>query len=344
MFGRTDNRAVRWQNLLVDERNADIRQQKLGIMFESMSTLIFGLEGLMIVWVGTAAALTGDLTVGMLIAALSFKDQFSTRVSGFIDTLFQLKMLSLHLERVGDVVLTEREEPEPQRSYVDVAHLSPNIRFEQVSYQYSDHEPRVIDNLSFEIHAGEAVALIGASGCGKTTVIKLMLGMLTPTQGQILIDGTPLSSLNLSEYRQMIGSVMQDDTLLSGSLEDNISFFVLQVDAQRVRDVAAMADIRQHIEQLPMGYETLVGELGNTLSGGQKQRVLLARALYRQPDILIFDEATSHLDAQSEQHINTMIRDQAAITRVIVAHRPSTIDSADRVIDIAALNGVSAQS
>jgi ATP-binding cassette subfamily B protein RaxB len=309
-----------------------------------MSTLIFGLEGLMIVWVGTAAALTGDLTVGMLIAALSFKDQFSTRVSGFIDTLFQLKMLSLHLERVGDVVLTEREEPEPQRSYVDVAHLSPSIRFEQVSYQYSDHEPRVIDNLSFEIHAGEAVALIGASGCGKTTVIKLMLGMLTPTQGQILIDGTPLSSLNLSEYRQMIGSVMQDDTLLSGSLEENISFFDLQVDAQRVRDVAAMADIRQHIEQLPMGYETLVGELGNTLSGGQKQRVLLARALYRQPDILIFDEATSHLDAQSEQHINTMIRDQAAITRVIVAHRPSTIDSADRVIDIAALNGVSAQS
>ncbi|WCP70227.1 peptidase domain-containing ABC transporter (plasmid) [Vibrio tubiashii] len=344
LFGRTDNRAVRWQNLLVDERNADIRQQKLGIMFESMSTLIFGLEGLMIVWVGTAAALTGDLTVGMLIAALSFKDQFSTRVSGFIDTLFQLKMLSLHLERVGDVVLTEREEPEPQRSYVDVAHLSPSIRFEQVSYQYSDHEPRVIDNLSFEIHAGEAVALIGASGCGKTTVIKLMLGMLTPTQGQILIDGTPLSSLNLSEYRQMIGSVMQDDTLLSGSLEENISFFDLQVDAQRVRDVAAMADIRQHIEQLPMGYETFVGELGNTLSGGQKQRVLLARALYRQPDILIFDEATSHLDAQSEQHINTMIRDQAAITRVIVAHRPSTIDSADRVIDIAALNGVSAQS
>lgn len=167
--------------------------------------------------------------------------------------------------------------------------------------------------------------------------MKLLLGMLTPTQGQILVDGTPLSSLRLADYRQLIGSVMQDDTLLSGSLEENISFFDLEVDTGRVREVAALADIRSHIERLPMAYETLIGELGNTLSGGQRQRVLLARALYRQPKILVLDEATSHLDPDSERNINRMISGQS-VTRIIVAHRPSTIESADRIIDIAALN------
>ncbi|WFB51271.1 peptidase domain-containing ABC transporter [Vibrio coralliilyticus] len=337
LFGRTDNRAVRWQNLLVDERNADIRQQKLGIGFESMSTLIFGVEGLIIVLVGTAAALKGEMTVGMLIAALSFKDQFSSRVSGFIDTLFDLRMLGLHMERVGDVVLSEPEEDGLQRSYTSIEHLMPSISFQNVSFRYSEHEPMVIENLSFTISAGEAVALVGASGCGKTTVVKLILGMLSPTQGQILVDDMPLSSLRLTDYRQLIGSVMQDDTLLSGSLEENISFFDLEVDTERVREVAALADIRTHIERLPMAYETLIGELGNTLSGGQRQRVLLARALYRQPKILVLDEATSHLDPDSEHNINRMISDQS-VTRIIVAHRSSTIGSADRIIDIAALN------
>ncbi|MEJ2766887.1 peptidase domain-containing ABC transporter [Photobacterium sp. MCCC 1A19761] len=337
LFGQTANRSVRWQNLLVDERNADIRQQKLGIGFESMSTLIFGAEGIIIVLVGTAAALKGEMTVGMLITALSFKDQFSARVSGFIDTLFNLRMLGLHMERVGDVVLTKPEESDRLRSYVDVQQLAPKIEFRKVSFRYSDNEPMVLKDMSFIIEAGESVALVGASGCGKTTVVKLILGVLTPTCGQILIDGIPLTSLSVADYRQLIGSVMQDDTLLSGSLEENISFFDLKVDPTRVRQVAAMADISRDIERLPMAYETLIGELGNTLSGGQRQRVLLARALYQQPKILVLDEATSHLDATSEHNINTMISRQS-LTRIIVAHRPSTIATADRVIDVAALN------
>ncbi|MEZ8657113.1 peptidase domain-containing ABC transporter [Vibrio splendidus] len=337
LFGQTDNRSVRWQNLLVDERNADIRQQKLGIGFESMSTLIFGAEGILIVLIGTAAALKGEMTVGMLITVLSFKDQFSSRVAGFIDTLFDLRMLGLHIERVGDVVLTEPEASDRVRSYLDVQKLAPKIEFQKVNFRYSDNEPMVLKDMSFVIEAGESVALIGASGCGKTTVIKLILGLLTPTSGQILVGGVLLTSLSVADYRQLIGSVMQDDTLLSGSLEENITFFDLKADLSRVRQVSAMADISRDIEALPMAYETLIGELGNTLSGGQRQRVLLARALYQQPKILLLDEATSHLDTTSENNINTMIRRQS-LTRIIVAHRPSTIESADRVIDVSELN------
>lgn len=340
LFDSTANRMARWQNLLVDERNADIRQQKFGLSFEALSTLVFGIEGLIIVYIGTKGVLDAKLTAGMLITTLAFKDQFSSRVSGFVDQLFELRMLSLHMERVGDVVLSDLEEDtDKTQNSVSTDSLLPSIDFNNVSFRYADNESFILKNVTFSINSGESVAICGPSGCGKTTLAKLMLRTIIPTSGEIRIGGVPLNSVSLSDYRALLGPVMQDDMLYAGSIAENISFFDLEKHNDRIINAAMLAAINEDIEKLPMGYETLVGELGNTLSGGQRQRVMIARALYKKPSILIFDEATSHLDQEKENDINSMIQ-KLDFTRILIAHRPSTISSADRVINLKEINEI----
>ena len=180
------------------------------------------------------------------------------------------------------------------------------------------------------IQAGESVAIIGPSGCGKTTLMKVMMGLFQPTSGAIYLDDMPLSHIGHKMYRTHFGAVMQNDQLLSGSIGDNIAFFEPIMDEQRVQEVALNAVIHQDVLKLPMGYNTLIGDMGTTLSGGQKQRVLLARALYKNPSILFLDEATSHLDVALEQAVNHAVK-QLKMTRIIIAHRPETIRSADRI-------------
>ena len=160
-----------------------------------------------------------------------------------------------------------------------------------------------------------------------------MLGLLLPSDGEVLVDGMPLQQLGLANYRRQIAAVMQDDQLLSGSIRDNIVFFEEQPDMARVLECAQMAAVHQDIEQMPMGYNSLIGDMGSALSGGQKQRILLARALYRQPRILFMDEATSHLDTKTESYVSNAIKN-LNITRIVIAHRPETIASVDRVIEL----------
>jgi ATP-binding cassette subfamily B protein RaxB len=177
--------------------------------------------------------------------------------------------------------------------------------------------------------------LVGPSGCGKTTLCKIILGLLSPTEGDVLIDQVPIKQLGLRAYREVVGTVMQDDVLLAGSILDNISFFDPRADAAQAEQYARLAAIHGEIAAMPMGYQTLVGDMGSSLSGGQKQRVLLARALYKQPKILALDEATSHLDIQNEHKVNQALS-QLHLTRIMVAHRPETINAAQRVVAIAA--------
>ena len=172
---------------------------------------------------------------------------------------------------------------------------------------------------------------MGASGCGKTTLVKLLLGLLKPSSGSICIGGQDLHKVGPANIRKAVGAVMQDDQLFGGSLADNISFFDPQVEQAKVEAAARMAAIHDEIMAMPMGYHSLIGDMGSSLSGGQKQRVILARALYREPKLLYLDEATSHLDVANEQLVNAAVK-QLAVTKVIVAHRPETIASADRVL------------
>lgn len=193
------------------------------------------------------------------------------------------------------------------------------------------NEPFVLENVSFTIAPGDAVAITGPSGCGKTTLLKLLCGLLEPTSGQILVDGVPLARIGPEAWRAWIGVVMQDDALFAGSIADNIAFFAADADPDEIEDSARRAAVHDDIEAMPMGYGTLIGDMGTSLSGGQKQRVLLARALYRRPGLLLLDEATSHLDVAREQTVNETLA-SLAITRIVVAHRPETIRASARVL------------
>ena len=203
-----------------------------------------------------------------------------------------------------------------------------------MSFHYADTEPFVLENISFIIEPGEFVTIMGPSGGGKTTLIKIMLGLLEPTRGEVLIDGIPLSTMGPRAYREHVGAVMQEDQLLSGSIADNICFFDPSFDQERMIQCAHLAGIHEEIMNMPMTYNSLIGDMGSSLSGGQKQRVMLARALYRQPRILFLDEGTAHLDVDNERHINHSLK-SLQMTRISVAHRPEMSSGADRVLRIA---------
>jgi ATP-binding cassette subfamily B protein RaxB len=191
----------------------------------------------------------------------------------------------------------------------------------------------VIADFDLDVAPGECVAIAGPSGAGKTTLLKILAGLLWPTAGTVLIDDVPLEAIGIEAYRAQIGCVLQDDRLFAGSIAENISGFCPSPDPERIQQVARLAAIHEEILRMPMGYQTLVGDMGSSLSGGQMQRVVLARALYRGPRTLLLDEATSHLDEENERWINEAIR-RLPVSRVIVAHRRSTLDMADRIVPI----------
>ncbi|MBK1889315.1 peptidase domain-containing ABC transporter [Undibacterium sp. 14-3-2] len=336
LFNRQDERRSSWISLLVNQINANLRTQKLGLFYKFMNGALFGLENILIVWFGAKFVMSGNFTVGALIAFNSYKGQFDARVSSLIDKFFEVRMLQLQGERLADVVLTDPEQTSGNLLENDIQLTSTTIQVKNLRFKYSDQEPYVIDDISFDINDGESVAIVGPSGGGKTTLVNILLGILAPNKGEILIGGKSINRIPINSLRNMIGTVLQDDVLFAGSIIDNISFFAQPIDQQWVEQCAQLAAIHDDIVGMPMGYNTLVGDMGTVLSGGQKQRILLARALYKRPKILFLDEATSHLDIERERIVNKSIK-SLNITRVIVAHRPETIRSADRIMSI--ING-----
>jgi ATP-binding cassette subfamily B protein RaxB len=204
---------------------------------------------------------------------------------------------------------------------------------DRISFRYADNEPPVLSDCSIDVAAGECLAIAGPSGSGKTTMLKVLAGLLHPNTGMVLLDDVPIHEIGSEFYRQQIGCVLQNDQLFAGSILDNISGFTPSPSLERIEQVARQAAIHEEIIRMPMGYETLVGDMGSALSGGQLQRIVLARALYREPRVLLLDEATSHLDEENERLINDAIR-SLTISRVIIAHRRSTLEMADRVFPL----------
>jgi ATP-binding cassette subfamily B protein RaxB len=285
-------------------------------------------------WIGSQLVLANVFSVGMLFAFLAYKSVFAARVGSLVNKAFELKMLGLQAERLADIVLTKRETTEQSKP---IDKLTDNaVAIKNLSFRYSDIDPYVIKNLTVRIAGGQSTAIIGPSGCGKTTLAKLVLGLLKPEDGEVCVQGTAIEKLGLGNYRQRVNAVMQDDQLFAGSLAENISFFDEKTDQDKVERVAKLAFVHEEILKMAMGYNTLVGDMGTALSGGQRQRVLLARALYRDPDILVLDEATSHLDIELEKAVNNAIK-TLPCTRIVIAHRPETIASCDHVIDLSVL-------
>lgn len=328
--GQESLRRAGFGNLLADTVNEEVRLARMNLGFSSASQLLFGAERIAVIWIGAMLALENLFSVGMLIAFLAYKDQFAQRMAGLIDKGVEFRMLRLHGERLADIVLSEPEETESLPEVV-LPDVPPAIEVENLSFRYGESEPWVIRHCSFRIEPGESVALVGASGCGKTTLVKLMLGLLTPTEGRIRIGGLDIQQVGPRNIRAIVGAVMQDDQLFAGSIADNIAFFDPHFDQARIEAAARLAAVHDDIAAMPMGYHSLIGDMGSSLSGGQKQRVILARALYRRPKLLFLDEATSHLDVMRERLVNDAVR-RLRLTKVIVAHRPETIASADRVL------------
>jgi ATP-binding cassette, subfamily B, bacterial CvaB/MchF/RaxB len=332
LFNRQADRKTRFLKMVVDSTNSGIQIQRLNITFQTINSLIMVVEGALILWLGSKSVLDRTFTIGMLLAFIAYKDQFTGRISSLIDKGIEVRMLRIQAERLSDIVLATPEQDMPQPLFASGI-IEPSLELRNVRFRYADGEPWIIDGLSLCVGSGEAVVLVGPSGCGKTTLLKIMLGQLQPVEGEVLIGGIALNQLGLSYYRGLIGGVMQDDRLFAGSLADNICFFDSAPDQEFVEKCAKLACIHADILKMPMGYNTLVGDMGSTLSGGQKQRVFLARALYKRPSILFLDEATSHLDTQLESEITAAIAG-LQLTRVVIAHRPETIAASGRVISL----------
>jgi ATP-binding cassette, subfamily B, bacterial CvaB/MchF/RaxB len=333
LFRRQEERRSSWLALLVDEVNAGLRVQRLNIVYRLINGLLYGVESLVIINLGAHLIFSGAFTVGVLIAFCAFKTQFDSRMSSLIDKVFEYRMLQLQGERLADIVCTEPERTGGKRYASDLMRVSAGIRVRGLRFSYGNNEPFVLNGLDFEISPGRCAAIVGGSGCGKTTLVNILLGILAPTSGEVEIGGIPIHKLDVDDLRRLVGTVLQDDSLFAGSIAENISFFDASPDRKWIEHCAELAAIADAIAEMPMGYNTLVGDMGTVLSGGQKQRILLARALYKRPRILILDEATSHLDLTNERRVNGAIK-SLKMTRIIIAHRPETIASAEQLIII----------
>ncbi len=334
IFGRETQRESVWQNCYADRLNVGICVTKLGLIYKLLNHIIFGIENIVIIVWGAKMVMAHDgLSIGMLLAYISYRGQFVNNAQSIVDKIVEYRMISIHLGRVADIALSVPES-DVEDDLLPARTLGGKITVENLSFRYSESDPYVFQDINFTINPGEVVAIVGPSGCGKTTLLKVLLRLFVPSSGKILVDGLDLNKMSYRNYRSQIAAVMQDDTLMSGSIAENIAFFESKMDLERIYACATVAAIHEDILRMPMGYQSLVGDMGTTLSGGQKQRILLARALYARPKILFLDEATSHLDVINEAIINQHIR-QIGITRIIVAHRQETVKVADRVIDLA---------
>ncbi len=333
LFNGQMDRRIEWLNLTVQSMNRQIDADRLRIAFRIANALLLGLLYIAVVWLGASRVLEGAFSIGLLLAFVAYKDQFLTRVSALIDNGFEVRMLQLHAERLADIAQETPEAGDPP----SVIHASDpstvDLELRNVSFRYSDHEPWILRHVNLRIRAGESIVITGPSGGGKTTLLKLVAGLLQPSEGEVLVNGQPIAQFGLNRYRRLMGVVMQDDHLFAGSIADNITFFSPAPDHDDIIRCARLAAIDSEISAMPMGYHSLIGDMGTILSGGQKQRVLIARALYRKPRVMILDEATSHLDVGNEKSVSEALK-STRMTRVMVAHRPETIRTADREVPL----------
>ncbi len=317
-----------WQNRLSEALAAGYGLDRVKAIRAALAMLIASLEVVTLVWLGVGLTIAGGFSIGMVFAFIAYRLQFATATRALIDGAAEWRMLRLHLERLADISL----EPE-DRGFAGVQvprDFKGSVALVGVRFTYGAYEPEVLRGVDLDVAPGEHLAITGPSGGGKSTLAKILLGLVEPTQGEILIDGVPIDNFGRRAFRERVGAVLQDDALFSGTIADNVGNFE-PIDEARLAEVFAAVAITDDIAAMPMRHLTHVGDMGSTLSGGQRQRILLARALYRRPTLLVVDEGTAHLDGEHERAVNAAIA-AMGITRIVIAHRRETIDAADRVV------------
>lgn len=329
--GTEIGREILWRNCATETLNAQIKMGNVQIGFNAINRLLMGLSNILVVYLAATKSIGGAMSVGMITALIAYKGRFEQRIINLVEQLIQFKLLDVHLERVSDIALEPSEVALTAPPFKES--FSGEVELRNVHFKYGAYDAPILTGVSCILKPGSFTALTSVSGAGKSTLLKVILGLYPPSSGQVLYDGFEAKKWGLNSLRQQMGVVMQDGALLSGTVQENIANSDENPDLDRVKEVAELACIHNEIMAMPMGYHTLVGDMGSALSGGQQQRILLARALYRKPSVLVMDEGTSHLDVETERLINENLK-SLKITRLVAAHRRETIDAADSVLTI----------
>lgn len=329
MLNLTPVRRREWVHHVVNSTHAGNQLFKLDLMTNTAAVLFVGFSGIYVLSVG-ALGFEKGMTTGALLAVMLYADMVITRTIKLVNAVSDFCLVSMHSQRLTDIAVSPVERDEQERSQTQ---LNGHVVIRNLSFRHSPTESNIFEGINIEVRPGESVAIIGPSGCGKSTFLHVLAGLYESTGGDIFINGVTMSSIGKRAIREHIAFVMQDDKLLAGTLQKNITGFSESPDMERMAECANYAAIDEEIGSFPLGYDSMIGDMGSTLSGGQRQRISIARALYRQPGILLLDEATSDLDIDNEQKITRSIS-RLPITRIFVAHRPEMIKSADRVFNL----------
>lgn len=324
-----------WERIQARLFKVNIRSLALRQYQDSGAVLINQTKNIIITGLVASLVVRGEMTLGMMLSVQYIIGQLNSPVNDLIAFARDMQDARLSMNRLGEV-RDKPDEEEPTRQLIREIPVGKDLRIENLSFKYDPlSEFPTLDNINLEIKTGKQTAVVGMSGSGKTTLVKLLLGFYPPASGQILLGDTPLENYSIREWRKQCGVVMQDGFIFSDTIAGNIAPGAERIDKERLRHAAEVANIHGFIEELPLGYNTKIGQEGHGLSQGQKQRILIARAVYKNPEFIFFDEATNALDANNERIImeNLQVFFKGR-TSVVVAHRLSTVRNADRIVVI----------
>jgi ATP-binding cassette, subfamily B, bacterial len=327
--GAEDHAFEHWSNLYYRQLNVSLKRGHLNALLDTAMTTLRILSPILLLWLGVIQTLNGKMSLGFMFALNALAISFLTPVASLVTAGQQLQLVRAHLERIVDVA---HAQPEQNRETVKFCpRLTGRIRLEGVSFRYDPNSPWVLRDISLTIVPGQKVAFVGATGSGKSTLAKLLLGLYMPEQGEVFFDDLPLQTLDYRMLRNQFGVVLQESSLFRGSIRQNIAMNDPRLPLEQIQQAARLAHIHEEIMDMPMGYETILAEVGTGISGGQRQRICVARAIAHRPSILLLDEATSHLDVRTERIVSQNL-ETLTCTRLMIAHRLSTIIDADLIV------------
>lgn len=323
----------KWEDLFAKALKVRFRFAMIDLGADNAGGLLQTLSSVVLLYFGATTVIRGDMTIGQLMAFMGLVGQVIEPINKLVGQWNEIQEALISVERLNDVFDVSPEEQVGDESLIQMPAIKGSVKFENVSFAYSEADKMILKNISFEAHPGQMIAVVGRSGSGKTTLINLLMRFYSPNQGRILVDGIDIESIAVSSLRRQMGMVLQENYLFSGSIRDNIALGAPDKPFNTIVEAATLAAAHDFISDTPMGYKSDVGERGSSLSGGQRQRIAIARALVNDPRILIFDEATSALDNESEKAIQ---KNLASITHdrttFVIAHRLSTVQGADMIM------------
>ncbi len=324
------DRQINWRQKFAESVNTDARVGRLTLSYEAINSTLTGCEYVLIIYLGAREVLANVMTIGMLYAFLAYRSHFNAAIVSIINTAVQFRMLRLHLDRLSDITQTQLE-PGSERPATLVLPVSGGLTARGLCFRYADNEPAIFTDFDIDVQPGQFVAVYGPSGVGKTTLLKCLMAIQPASAGTLYFDGHAHSILGHQSLRRQIAAVLQNDLPLGGTIRENVTFFEVGADQSRMLHASKLAMLHDEISATPMGYDTLIGDMGASLSAGQQQRILIARSIYRQPRILFMDEGTAHIDQAKELQIMSNLK-QLNLTCVYVTHNPRLLEFAEQVV------------